>query len=110
MEWLSVCWQRCWKETHICTSRNLAMEILVTFVQLFCVGLWELLYADDLVITAETGEEATNSFNNWKRAMEKRGLKVNLELTYNGNQERLNRALGDKYTVSFMWFCYYQKY
>ena len=44
-------------------------------------SLWELLYADDLVITAETSEEASIRFNNWKKAMEKRGLKVNMEKT-----------------------------
>lgn len=32
---------------------------------------------DDLVITAENKAEASNRFNRWKRAMEKRGLKVN---------------------------------
>ena len=42
-------------------------------------GFWELLYADDLVITAETREEACDQFNSWKRAMERRGLKVNME-------------------------------
>ena len=34
---------------------------------------WELLYADDLVITAETREEACDRFNSWKRAMERSG-------------------------------------
>ena len=43
--------------------------------------LWELLYADDLVITAETREEAITRFNNWKREMGRRGLKVNMEKT-----------------------------
>jgi len=44
-------------------------------------GFWELLYADELVITAETREEAFDLFNSWKRAMERRGLKVNMEKT-----------------------------
>ena len=44
-------------------------------------SLWELLYADDLVITAETRAEAINRFNNWKRAVEERGMKVNMEKT-----------------------------
>ena len=44
-------------------------------------GPWELLYADDLVLTAETKEEVTRMFNKWKEQMELRGLKVNLEKT-----------------------------
>ena len=43
--------------------------------------LWELLYADDLVITAETRAEAITRFNTWKRTMGKRGMKVNMEKT-----------------------------
>ena len=42
---------------------------------------WELLYADDLVLTGETREEVTNMFLRWKEAMECRGLKVNLGKT-----------------------------
>ena len=44
-------------------------------------GPWELLYADDLVLTAESEDEAVNMFNRWKGEMEKRGLKVNMEKT-----------------------------
>ncbi|KAG0711131.1 hypothetical protein GWK47_021274 [Chionoecetes opilio] len=39
---------------------------------------WELLYADDLVLTAETKEEVERRFIDWKQAMERRGLKVNM--------------------------------
>ena len=42
---------------------------------------WELLYADDLVLTAETKEEVVSMFERWRTAMERRGLKVNLEKT-----------------------------
>ena len=42
---------------------------------------WEVVYANDLVITAETREEAYDEFKSWKRAMERRGLKVNMEKT-----------------------------
>ena len=44
-------------------------------------GLWELLYADDLVITAENEEGAIDRFNDWKTGMENRGLKINMEKT-----------------------------
>ena len=43
-------------------------------------GSWELLYADDLVLTAESKEEVTDIFNRWQEGMEQRGLKINMEL------------------------------
>ena len=42
---------------------------------------WELLFADDLVLTGETKEEVTSMFLRWKEAMECKGLKVNMEKT-----------------------------
>ena len=42
---------------------------------------WDMLYADDLVLTAETKEEVLEQFNRWKSAMESKGLKVNLGKT-----------------------------
>ena len=42
-------------------------------------GLWELLCADDLALTAETQEDVELMFREWRRAVERRGLKVNLE-------------------------------
>ena len=44
-------------------------------------GLWELLYVDDLALTAETQEEVELMFGEWRQAVERRGLKVNLEKT-----------------------------
>ncbi len=44
-------------------------------------GLMELLYADDLVLMAETEEEVMDRFSAWKRRMERRGMKVNMEKT-----------------------------
>ena len=44
-------------------------------------NMWDLLYADDLVITAESEEEAVRKFSIWKREMETRGLKVNMNKT-----------------------------
>ena len=43
-------------------------------------GLWDL-YADDLVITAESEKEAIRKFGFGKREMETRGLKVNINKT-----------------------------
>ena len=42
---------------------------------------WELLYADDLVLTAESKEEVTDIINRWKEGMEQRGLKINIKKT-----------------------------
>ena len=44
-------------------------------------GVWQLLYADDLVLTAESKEEVTDMFNRWKEGMEQRRLKINTEKT-----------------------------
>jgi len=42
---------------------------------------WSMLYADDLVLTAETLAEVVEEFRRWKMALERRGLKVNLDKT-----------------------------
>ena len=41
-------------------------------------GPWELLYADDLVITAESRTEVERKFAEWKSCLESRGMKVNI--------------------------------
>ena len=38
-------------------------------------GLWDLLYANDLVITAKSEEEAVRKFGAWKREMETKRFK-----------------------------------
>ena len=43
--------------------------------------LWELLFADDLVIIANTEEELQERFLAWKETLEKKGLKVNIGKT-----------------------------
>ena len=42
---------------------------------------WELLYADDLVISAETEEGIKMKLNKWKTVMETKGLRVNMGKT-----------------------------
>ena len=42
---------------------------------------WELLYADDLVISAETEEGLRMKLNKWKTEMEAKGLRVNMGKT-----------------------------
>ena len=40
-------------------------------------GYWDLLYADDLVLTAQSKEEVLEMFNRWRTDMERRALKIN---------------------------------
>ena len=44
-------------------------------------GVWEMLYADDLVLTGESKQEVEQMFIRWKEVMELRGLKVNIAKT-----------------------------
>jgi len=39
---------------------------------------WELLYADDLVVIAETDEDLIKRLNEWKVNVEKRRMRVNM--------------------------------
>ena len=40
---------------------------------------WELLNADDLVLTSESKEEVTDKLNRWKDEMEQRRLEINMD-------------------------------
>jgi len=42
---------------------------------------WELLYADDLAVIAETEEELIKRLNEWKDNVESRGIRVNMNKT-----------------------------
>ena len=42
---------------------------------------WELLYADDLALVAKSMQELTVKLQNWKQAMEAKGLRVNMGKT-----------------------------
>ena len=50
------------------------MEVLSRHFRTGCP--WELLYADDLVITAETRDELLEKFCVWKTNLESKGLRV----------------------------------
>ena len=39
---------------------------------------WELLYADDLAVIAETEEELIKRLNEWKENVESKGMRVNM--------------------------------
>jgi len=42
---------------------------------------WELLYADDLVVIAETEDDLIKRLNEWKVFVENRGMRVNMNKT-----------------------------
>ena len=42
---------------------------------------WELLYADDLVLVAQSKEELRERVLQWKECMELKGLKINIGKT-----------------------------
>ena len=42
---------------------------------------WELLYADDLAVIAETEEELIKRLNEWKHNVESKGMRVNMNKT-----------------------------
>jgi len=42
---------------------------------------WELLYADDLAVIAETEEELIKRLNEWKDNVESKGVRVNMNKT-----------------------------
>ena len=42
---------------------------------------WELLYADDLAVIAETEEELIKRLNEWKENVECKGMRVNMNKT-----------------------------
>ena len=42
---------------------------------------WELLYADDLAVIAETEEELIKRLNEWKENVESKGMRVNMNKT-----------------------------
>ena len=59
-------------------SRLLFIIVLEALSREFRCGLpWEDLYADDLVIIAESLEECVRRLLTWKEAMEEKGLRVN---------------------------------
>jgi len=42
---------------------------------------WELLYAEDLAVIAETEEELVTRLNEWNDNLESRGVRVNMNKT-----------------------------
>ena len=60
----------------------LVIIVLEALSREFRTGLpWELLYADDLVLMADSIEELEILFERWKSGMEQKGIRVNSEKT-----------------------------
>ena len=58
------------------------MIVIEALSREFRVALqWELLYADDLIVIAETEEDLIKRFNEWKDNVENKGMRVNMKKT-----------------------------
>jgi len=58
------------------------MIVMEAISREFRVALpWELLYADDLALIAETEEELIKRLNEWKDNVESKGMRVNVNKT-----------------------------
>ena len=65
-------------------SPLLFIIVLEALSKKFKIGLpipWELFYADDLALLAESEEELLGMIRQWKDGMEQKGLKVNMGKT-----------------------------
>jgi len=61
-------------------SPSLFVIVMEVLSREFRVALpWELLYADDLVMTAETEDDLTKRVNEWKDNVENRGTRVSIK-------------------------------
>ena len=58
---------------------NLVMDVMVRDV--LEEAPWTMLFADDIVLVAETREELEQKLNRWRDALESRGLKISREKT-----------------------------
>ena len=63
-------------------SPLLFIIVLEALLKKFRIGLpWELFYADNLALLAESEEELLEMIRKWKDGMEQKGLKVNMGKT-----------------------------
>ena len=70
-------------------SRLLFVSAMEAISREFRVALpWELLYADDLAVIAETEEELIKRLNEWKDIVESKGMRVNMNKTKVTSGER----------------------
>ena len=64
---------------------------------------WQLLYADDLVVIAETEYNLIKRCNEWKDNVENRGIRVNMNKTkvmFSGERQKVMQKAEDGHVVS----------
>jgi len=64
---------------------------------------WKLLYADDLVVIAETEDDLIKRLSKWKNNVENRGMRVNMNKTkvmISGEWQKIMQKAGDGQKVS----------
>ena len=64
---------------------------------------WELLYADDLAVIAETEEELIKRLNEWKDNVESKGMRVNMNKTkvmISGERQMVRQTMLDGHAGS----------
>jgi len=70
---------------HQALSPLLFVIVMEALSREFTVALlWELLYAADLVVIAETEDDLIKRLNEWKDYVETRGMRVNMNKTAEG--------------------------
>ena len=71
------------------------MIVMEAISREFRVALpWELLYADDLAVIAETEEELIKRLNEWKDNVESKGMRVSMNKTkvmINGERQKVRQ-------------------
>ena len=83
-------------------SPLLFIIVLQAITEEFRTGCpWELLYADDLALIAETLPELERKFQSWKQGLESKGLRVNLAKT----KVLVSRKAGKPVVPSGKWPC-----
>jgi len=85
-------------------SPLLFVMVTEAFSREFRVALsWELLYADDLVVIAETEDDLIKRLNEWKDFVENRGMTVNMNKTnvmISGEQQKVMQKAVLRKTIS----------
>jgi len=64
---------------------------------------WELLYADDLAVIAETEEELIKRLNEWQDNVESKGMRVNMNKTkvmISGERQKVRQKAEDGHVGS----------
>ena len=71
-----------WCASGVCSQPLLIILVLEALSRQFRTGVpWELLYADDLAVMADSLEECIARLKVWKEGMERKGLRVNMKKT-----------------------------